>query len=113
MNPDKIFRLDTGAKVFIWLGKNIPIDERKAIATACGKAKSTKPLAVVKQGLEPIDFKEAFGDWLSEAHLAALKMAKGASTKDASEEAGRAIIGTDMEAATAKLLADHKDYEAG
>ena len=45
---------------------------------------------------------------VQEAHLAALKMAKGASTEDASVEAGRAIIGTDMEAATAKLLADHK-----
>lgn len=35
------------------------------MSTAAGKIKSKKPMAVVKQGLEPLEFKEAFGDWLA------------------------------------------------
>ena len=50
-------------QIFVWLGKEIPIPERQKIATICSKTKHSKPMVVVKQGLEPVEFKEAIGDW--------------------------------------------------
>lgn len=71
LTPDNIFILDVGSTIYVWLGNLVDSEKRQAVWVIALHLISihpiprniTLPIAVIRQGFEPITFTGFFNNW--------------------------------------------------